>query len=43
MLHSAARELNRPLPRPEVLSTEIDALAGWADNLRQRQKVARRP
>lgn len=41
MLHSAAAELNRPLPRPEALTAEIDALAGWADNLRQRQDNTR--
>jgi hypothetical protein len=37
LLHSAAAALNRPLPRPEALSAETDALAAWADNLRQRQ------
>jgi hypothetical protein len=43
MLHSAAAELNRPLPRPEALTSEIDALAGWADNLRQRHDNTRLP
>jgi len=43
LLHSAARELNRPLPRPEVLSAEIDTLAGWANNLRQQQHAVRLP
>lgn len=43
LLHSAAAALNRPLPRPEALTAEIDALAGWADSLRQRQKAARLP
>jgi len=43
LLHSAARELNRPLPRPEALSTEIDALSEWVDNLRQRQSATRLP
>lgn len=43
LLHSAAAALNRPLPRPEVLTAEIDALASWADNLRQRQGAARLP
>ena len=41
LLHSAAAELNRPLPRPEALSAEIDALCGWADDLRRRQSAAR--
>jgi hypothetical protein len=43
LLHSAAAALNRPLPSPDVLSSEIDALASWADNLRQRQAVTRLP
>jgi energy-coupling factor transporter ATP-binding protein EcfA2 len=43
LLHSAAAALNRPLPRPEVLSAEIDALAAWAGSLRQRQDAARLP
>ena len=34
LLHSAAAALNRPLPRPETLTAEIDTLAAWADNLR---------
>ncbi|WP_454281093.1 AAA family ATPase [Sphingomonas sp. Marseille-Q8236] len=41
MLHSAAPELNRPLPRPEALTAEIDALTRWAADLRQRQEAAR--
>lgn len=41
LLHSAAAALNRPLPRPEALTAEIDALADWADSLRQRQGAAR--
>ncbi|QCF27405.1 AAA family ATPase [Hydrocarboniclastica marina] len=43
LLHSAAAALNRPLPRPEALAAEIDALAAWADNLRHRQNAARLP
>lgn len=43
LLHSAAASLNRPLPRPEELSAEIDALAAWADSLRQRQGSVRLP
>jgi energy-coupling factor transporter ATP-binding protein EcfA2 len=43
LLHSAAPALNRPLPRPDALSAEIDALAAWADSLRQRQGAARLP
>ena len=35
--HSAAVALNRPLPRPEQIAGEIDALSNWADDLRQRQ------
>lgn len=41
LLHSAAAALNRPLPRPETLTAEIDTLAAWADSLRQRQGAAR--
>lgn len=41
MLHSAAIELNRPLPRPEALTAEINALAGWAADIRQRQDAVR--
>jgi hypothetical protein len=36
-LHSAAVELNRPLPTPELLAQEIGGLAAWAEDLRQRQ------
>jgi energy-coupling factor transporter ATP-binding protein EcfA2 len=43
LLHSAAAALNRPLPRPEALAAEIDALSRWADDLRQRQDAARLP
>ena len=43
LLHSAAAPLNRPLPRPEALAAEIDALADWADSLLQRQKSAKLP
>lgn len=43
LLHSAAAALNRPLPRPDALSAEIDALSKWADDLRQRQANARLP
>ena len=43
LLHSSARELNRPLPRPEALAAEIDALNRWATDLRQRQDAVRLP
>lgn len=43
LLHSAAAVLNRPLPRPEALKAEIDALADWVESLRQRQSTARLP
>lgn len=43
LLHSAAAALNRPLPRPEALSAEIDALSTWANDLRQRQGAAKLP
>lgn len=43
LLHSAASALNRPLPRPETLKDEIDSLAAWADDMRQRQNAARLP
>lgn len=43
LLHSAAAALNRPLPKPDALSEEIDTLAAWADSLRQRQSAAKLP
>jgi energy-coupling factor transporter ATP-binding protein EcfA2 len=43
LLHSAAPALNRPLPRPDALTDEINALATWAADLRQRQNTARLP
>ncbi len=43
LLHSAAAALNRPLPKPEVVAAEIDTLAYWADDLRQRQGAVRLP
>lgn len=43
LLHSAAASLNRPLPNPNVLSAEIDALSIWATDMRQRQSTARLP
>lgn len=43
LLHSAAPALNRPLPGPDSLTDEINALASWVDNLRQRQNAARLP
>ena len=39
LLHSAAAALNRPLPKPDVLSAEIDLLASWVNDLRQRQSA----
>lgn len=41
LLHSAAIALNRPLARPEALSTEIDTLAAWVGDIRQRQSAVR--
>nr|WP_292999924.1 AAA family ATPase [Nevskia sp.] len=41
LLHSAAATLNRPLPRPEALSAEIEMLAAWSESLRQRQGAAK--
>ena len=43
LLHSAAAALNRPLPNPDMLLAEIDALRAWADSLRQRQSAIRLP
>ncbi len=43
LLHSAAPALNRPLPSPEALTAEIDALAAWAESMRQRQNSAKLP
>lgn len=43
LLHSAAAALNRPLPTPEALTAEIDALAVWADSLRRRQGAVKLP
>ena len=41
LLHSISGELNSPLPRPEAVAAEIGALAGWANDLRQRQAAVR--
>lgn len=41
LLHSAAPALNRPLPQPDSLAAEINALANWANDLRQRQTATR--
>ena len=41
LLHSDAAALNPPLPEPEELSSQIDALKKWAEGLRQRQKAAK--
>lgn len=41
LLHSAAAALNRPLPRPEALADEIDALSTWSNRLRERQRAIR--
>lgn len=35
--HSAAIELNRPLPAPEKLEEEINILEKWAEDIRKRQ------
>jgi energy-coupling factor transporter ATP-binding protein EcfA2 len=43
LLHSAAAALNRPLPKPDALSAEIDALSSWTNDLRQRQSAMRLP
>ena len=43
LLHSAAPALNRPLPRPDALADEINALSVWANDLRQRQNSVRLP
>ena len=43
LLHSAAATLNRPLPCPEVLAAEINALAEWTDSILQRQRSAKLP
>lgn len=43
LLHSAAPALNRPLPKPEAIADEINALTQWAADLRQRQSTARLP
>ena len=41
LLHSQPGELNPPLPTPSVIESEIDALAGWITDIRNRQsKVA---
>ncbi len=41
LLHSAAPALNRPLPRPEALTKEIDAMVTWMTNLQQRQNAVK--
>ena len=37
LLHSSAESLNPPLPKPEAIQSEIDALRGWVADIRQRQ------
>jgi hypothetical protein len=43
LLHSTAPALNHPLPNPDALDSEINTLARWTDDLRQRQNAARLP
>ena len=37
LLHSAADELNRPLPHPNVVQNEIAALREWLEDIKRRQ------
>lgn len=41
LLHSEAQELNSPLPKPDVIQAEIDALRQWVEDLRKRQEQAK--
>lgn len=43
LLHSTAPALNRPLPTPDAVSSEINTLTLWAASLRQRQEAAKLP
>jgi hypothetical protein len=38
LLHSTAEALNKPTLAPEVINTEIDALAAWITDIRERQE-----
>ncbi len=41
LLHSQAEALNSPLPKPEKIQTEIDALKDWFEDIKSRQdKIA---
>jgi energy-coupling factor transporter ATP-binding protein EcfA2 len=39
LLHSEAAALNKPLPQPDAVQTEITALRDWATSLQARQKA----
>ena len=43
LLHSSAHALNRGMPRPDAVDTEITALRQWAEDLKQRQDRATLP
>ena len=38
LLHSTADALNKPLPNPSVIETEINALSAWVTDIRTRQE-----
>jgi hypothetical protein len=37
LLHSSSETLNKPLPGPQVIKAEIDALESWIASVKQRQ------
>jgi energy-coupling factor transporter ATP-binding protein EcfA2 len=37
LLHSSSEVLNKPLPGPDKVAAEIDALEGWVTSVKQRQ------
>ena len=39
LLHSAPDALNRPIPTPEVIQTEITTLRTWVEEIKQRQDM----
>jgi len=37
LLHSESEQLNRPLPKPEAIQAEIDAMKKWIEEVKSRQ------
>lgn len=37
LLHSESEQLNRPLPKPEIIQEEIEAMKTWIQNIKDKQ------